>query len=166
MNEENAKHHWLKLAAIALMTFIATFLAFYIVMEIMYHRVTSPEAEVKRFEKMVRHEQKVMDKYEGRMMDSPFEPRMRPMIVNLVKENEEYKIIVDLNPLDGNENLVKVNVEGKILTVSGELDKKSFNGEKIINFAQSYYLDEDLEIEKMTKEKKGHKYIVTIPFDD
>ena len=27
---------------------------------------------------------------------------------------------------------------------SGEMDKKSFGNEKIINFAQSYYLDEDL----------------------
>jgi HSP20 family molecular chaperone IbpA len=166
MNEENTKKHWLKIVAIAFITFISTFLAFYIVMEIMYHRMTSPEVETKRFEKMLRHEQKIMRRIENRMMENPFEPKMRPMLVNLVKENNEYKVIIDLEPLDGNENAVNVNANDKILTVTGELDKKTFGSEKIISFNQSYYLDEDLKTDKITKEKKGNKYIVTIPFED
>ena len=43
---------------------------------------------------------------------------------------------------------------------------KSFGNEKIINFTQSYYLDENLEKDKITKEKKGNKYIISIPFED
>ena len=39
-------------------------------------------------------------------------------------------------------------------------------GEKIISFAQAYYLDEKLETDKIIKEKKGDKYIITIPFED
>ncbi|MBE7711201.1 MAG: hypothetical protein E7Z92_03570 [Cyanobacteria bacterium SIG31] len=166
MIEESTKHHWLKVAAIALIVFIATFLAFYIVMEIMYNRITDPNIEIKRFEKMVKQEQKFLRKIDDKFLDSPFEPKMRPMIVNLVRENEEYKIIVDLTTLDGDENAVNVSVNDKILTVTGELDKKFHGNERIINFTQSYYLDEQLDFEEMTKEKKGNKYIITIPFED
>ena len=30
---------------------------------------------------------------------------MRPMLVNLVKKNNEYKVIVDLKPLENNEKM-------------------------------------------------------------
>ena len=84
----------------------------------------------------------------------------------MVKENDEYKIIVDLTSFDGDENNINVSAENKVLTISGEIDKKSFGNERIINFTQSYYLDEYLMMDKMTKEKKGNKYIITIPYDD
>ena len=35
---------------------------------------------------------------------------------------------------------------------------------KIINFTQTYYLDEKIDESGITKERKGDKYIVTIPF--
>ncbi len=38
--------------------------------------------------------------------ENPFElQKMRPMLVNLVKENNEYKVIVDLKPLENNEKM-------------------------------------------------------------
>ena len=100
------------------------------------------------------------------MMDMPFEPKMRPMIVNLVRESSEYKVIVDLSDFDNNENLINVSLDNKVLTISGEVDKKMFGTEKIIKFTQSYYIDEDLDMEKIIREKKGHKYVITIPFED
>ena len=54
----------------------------------------------------------------------------------------------------------------RVLNVTGELDKKFHGNEKIINFRQAYFLDDKLEIDKMTKEKKGDKYIITIPVED
>ncbi len=166
MTEDNAKHHWFRVATVALVTFIMSFLAFYVVMEIMYQRISCSGLHFKKLERMIQQDQKDFGRLEEKMMESPFIPRMRPMIVNLVKENEEYKVIVDLNPFDGDEKGIKVDVSGKILTVLGEIDRKSFGNEKIINFTQSYYLDEELDIEKMVKEKKGNKYIITIPFED
>ena len=35
-----------------------------------------------------------------------------------------------------------------------------------MNFSQSYYLDEKIETDKITKERKGDRYIITIPFAD
>ena len=165
MIEENSAHNWRKLLAVGLIAFVATFLAFYVVMEIMVRRL-NPIYDVKRIEHMVQQEQRDFRHLEERLMENPFVPKMRPMIVNLVKETGEYKVIVDLSPLDGNENSIAVNVDGKILTVTGELDKKYHGNERIINFTQSYYLDEDLETDRIIKEKKGNKYIITIPFEN
>ena len=36
----------------------------------------------------------------------------------------------------------------------------------LMSFSQSYYLDEKIEADKMTKERKGDNYIITIPFED
>lgn len=164
--EESKKHHWLRLAAIALMVFIIAFLAFYVALEIMLNRVTDPMYNAKRIEKIVQHQQRDLSKFEEKMMENPFEPKMRPMIVNLVKENSEYIITVDLKPLDGNSDAVNIGLNDNILTISGELDKNLHGNEKIVKFTQSYYLDEKLEFEKMAKDKKGNKLIVTIPFLD
>ena len=166
MIDDNLKSHWLKLAAIIFMTFIISFLAFYIVMEIMLHRMSSPAYHAKQIERMIQKEQRELRKFEEKVLDNPFEPKMRPMIVNLVKEPNEYKVIVDLKPLDGNENSVQVQTNENALTISGELEKKLHGNEKIISFSQTYYLDETPELEKMTKEKKGEKFIITIPYED
>lgn len=166
MLEENEKQHWLKIGAIALITFICAFLAFYIVMEIMINRISNPTYQVKKLEKLIAKQERDFERFDERRMENPFEPRMRPMLVNLVKEPSEYKIIVDLKPLDNDEKGISVNIDNNILTVNGEIDKKLHGNEKIIRFSQTYYLDEELEKEKMTQEKKNDKYIITIPFEN
>ena len=166
MLEESTKHHWLRIVATAIMTFIIAFLAFYLVMEIMVHKMTDPIYQIQRMEKMVQKDAHRIENYENKLMENPFEPKMRPMLVNLIKETNEYKIIVDLKPFDGEENGIDVSIQDKALTVNGELDKKFHNNEKIIKFTQTYYLDERLKINEMTKEKRGDKYIITIPFEN
>lgn len=166
MLDESQKHHWLRIAAIILMSFIVAFLAFYIAMEMMLHKVTDPVYNAKRIEKIMQTQEKNFEKYEDRMNNNPFVPTMRPMLVNLVKESNEYKVIVDLKPLEGNEKGIDVNIKDNVIYISGEIDKKTFSGEKIVSFAQAYYLDEKLLTDNITKEKKGDKYIITIPFED
>lgn len=166
MIEESTKHHWLRIGAIALMMFIIAFLAFYIVMEIMINRISSPVYQAKRIEKMIAKQDRFFDRLDERNMENPFEPKMRPMFVNLIKEPSEYKVVVDLALLDGNENAINVKVNNDELTVSGEMDKRIRGTEKIINFSQTYYLDEKIDESKIIKERKGNKYIVTIPFEN
>ena len=114
----------------------------------------------------MKKEQKRFERMEKHMGANPFEPKLAPMLVSLAKEPEEYKIIVDLRPLDNNENNVNVKLEGNVVTVSGEVEKKEEHREDIMSFSQSYYLDEKIEADKMTKERKGDNYIITIPFED
>lgn len=166
MIEEKNGNPWVKFFIIVLITFAVAFFAFYIVMEIMLNRMADPVYNAKRIERVIKHQQKDLRKFESRIMsENPFEPKMRPMLVNLVKEPSEYKVIVDLKPLDNNEKLLNLDIENNILTISGEMDKKSHGNEKIVRFSQSYFVEDNLEEDKITKEKKGDKYIITIPFE-
>ena len=161
---EETKHHWLRICAIALISFIAAFLAFYIVMEIMINRISSPAYQVKRIEKAIEKQDREFERFIDKRMENPFEPKMRPMMVNLVKEPNEYKVIIDLNQLDDNEDAINISIQNDELTIKGELDKKIHGAEKIIKFTQTYYLDEKVQENDIRKERKGNKYIVTIPF--
>lgn len=157
---------WLKILGIIILGFIMVFAAFYLAIAVALHQLLDPVYNANRIEKLLKQQEKNFEKFEYDLGEHPFLPKSRPMLVNLVKENNEYKIIVDLKPLDGNENKVNVKIKDNIISVNGELDKQTHKGEEIINFSQSYYLDENLKTDKMTKEKRGDKYIITIPFVD
>ena len=161
MLEEN-KHHLLKVIGVIIATFLGAFLAFYLVVDLTFGRMFNPEYQIRKMEKTMNN----IQKFDEKMMESPFVPKMSPMLVNLVKEANEYKIIVDLKPLGNNEKNVDIKLENNIATVSGDMEKKELRGEKIMNFSQSFYLDEKLMLNKVIKERKGNKYIVTIPFED
>lgn len=163
MNEES-KQHWIRIGVVALTTFLVAYLAFYIALKHHLKRAYDPFYQAQKMEKMFEKQSYNFDKYILDKMENPFEAKMRPMIVNLVKEPNEYKVIVDLSQFDGEEKAVDVIVKGDELTVKGQFDKKIRGNEKIINFTQTYYLDEKFDEEKITKEMKGNKYIVTIPF--
>lgn len=165
--EEDKKRNMYRLLGIAILGIFALFLSFYFAMEMILHKITSPEYTMKHIERVVKAQERQIHKAEKLMLaENPFEPKLRPMLVNLIKENKEYKVIVDLKPLDGKDSGIDVNIEKNILTIKGEFDKTKLGTEKIIHFSQTYYLDEDLETDKITKEKKGDKYIITIPFED
>ena len=161
MLEEN-KHHLLKVIGVIIATFLGAFLAFYFAVDLTLNRMFNPEYQIRKMEKTMNN----IQKFDEKMMESPFVPKMSPMLVNLVKEPNEYKIIVDLKSLGDDEKNVDVKLDNNIVTISGDMQKKELRGEKIMNFSQSFYLDEKLIPNKIIKERKGNKYIVTIPFED
>lgn len=163
MNEET-KQQWIKISVIALITFIVAYLAFFAALKHHLKRISNPFYQVERMGKDIAKEQKSLDRINDEYFINPFEPKMRPMFVNLIKEPSEYKVIIDLTALDGNENTIDVKIDGNELTITGDMDKKIRGSEKIINFTQTYYLDEPINDTKIEKIKRGDKYIITIPF--
>ena len=161
MIEEN-KHHLLKVIGVIIATFLGAFLAFYFAVDLTLNRMFNPEYQIRKMEKTMNN----IQKFDEKMMESPFVPKMSPMLVNLVKEPNEYKVIVDLKSLGDDEKNVDVKLDNNMVTISGDMQKKELRGEKIMNFSQSFYLDEKLITNKIIKERKGNKYIVTIPFED
>lgn len=159
------KSHWLRTLGIILATFLGAFLAFYFVTDMRLNRMTSPEYQMKKMEKMMQREERNFRKMDEQFGENPFEPRLAPMLVNLVKEPGEYKVIVDLKPIGGSEKNVNVKLDDNVVTVSGEVERKEHHREDIMNFSQSYYLDEKLISDKISKERKGNKYIITIPYE-
>ena len=164
MNEET-KHEWLKIGTIALVTFLVSYLAFCIALKHHSKKIHNPYYQAERLEKYIEKQERDFDKYMLNEMENPFMPKMRPMFVNLVKETNEYKVIVDLTQFE-DEKALNIDIKDNELTVKGEFDKNVRGAEKIINFTQTYYLDEKLDEEKITREKKGNKYIITIPFKE
>lgn len=160
MLEEN-KHHLLKVIGVIIATFLGAFLAFYLAVDLTLNRMFNPEYQIRKIEKSMNN----IQKFDEKMMENPFVPKMSPMLVNLVKEANEYKVIIDLKPLGDDDKNVNVKLDNNIVTVSGDMEKKELGGEKLMNFSQSFYLDEKLLPNKIVKEKKGNKYIVTIPFE-
>ena len=158
---EERKHHLLKVIGVIIATFIGAFLAFYLAVDLTLNRMLNPEYQIKKLEKTMHK----IEKFDDKMMENPFVPKMSPMLVNLVKEPDMYKVIVDLKPLGNDENNIDVNLKDNIITVSGDMQKKELSGEKIMNFSQSFYLDEKLISNKISKETKGNKFIITIPFE-
>ena len=161
MPEEN-KHHLLKVIGVIIATFLGAFLAFYLAVDLTLNRMFNPEYQIRKMERTMNN----IQKFDEKMMESPFVPKMSPMLVNLVKEPNEYKVIVDLKSLGDDEKNVDVKLDNNMVTISGDMQKKELKGEKIMNFSQSFYLDEKLIPNKIIKERKGNKYIVTIPFED
>ena len=161
MLEEN-KHHLLKVIGVIIATFLGAFLAFYFAVDLTLNRMFNPEYQIRKMERTMNN----IQKFDEKMMESPFVPKMSPMLVNLVKEPNEYKVIVDLKSLGDDEKNVDVKLDNNMVTISGDMQKKEVRGEKIMNFSQSFYLDEKLIPNKIIKERKGNKYIVTIPFED
>ena len=159
--EEN-KHHLLKVVGVIIATFLGTFLAFYLAVDLTLNRMLNPEYQIKKLEKTMHK----IEKFDDKMMENPFVPRMSPMLVNLVKEASEYKVIVDLKPLGDDEKNVDVSLKDNVITISGDMQQKELRGERIMNFSQSFYLDEELITNKISKERKGNKYIITIPFEE
>lgn len=161
------EHHIYKLIGIAILGVFTLFLTFYFAIEFFLHKITSPEHTITQMEKIFKSQERQFDKAEKLMLaENPFEPKLRPMLVNLIKENTEYKVIIDLKPLDGNTDGIDVNINKNTLTIKGDFDQKSLGNERIIHFTQSYYLDEKLETDNITKERKGERFIITIPFED
>ena len=160
MLEEN-KHHLLKVIGVIIATFLGAFLAFYLAVDLTLNRMFNPEYQIRKIEKSMNN----IQKFDEKMMENPFVPKMSPMLVNLVKEANEYKVIIDLKPLGDDDKNVDVKLDNNIVTVSGDMEKKELGGEKLMNFSQSFYLDEKLLPNKIVKEKKGNKYIVTSPFE-
>ena len=163
---EESKEHWIKIGIIALVMFLVAYLAFFLALKHNLRKMSNPYYQVQNLEKIMEKQERDLERFNEKNMYNPFEPKMRPMIVNLVKEPNEYKVIIDLAQLDGDEKAVNVLVNKDELTVKGEMDKKIRGSEKIINFTQTYYLDEKIEESKISKERKGDKYIITIPFED
>lgn len=164
MINEETKHYWIRLGIAALVFFIVAYLAFHVALKNHLRNLSNPFYQTRRMEKVLDKQFRDFDRFEEKYLNNPFEPKMRPMFVNLVKESSEYKVIVDLAEFDGDEKAVNVAINGDELTVSGKMDKKIRGNEKIISFTQTYYLDEKLDENKLLKERKGDKYIITIPF--
>ena len=146
----------LKYLVFVLATLIGAFLAFYFAVDITLERMFNPVYRMKHAEKIMNKEFKHFNK----------KMRHMPSLVHLVKDSDEYKLIVDLTHLNNDEKNINVSFDKDMVTVSGGIDKSKKREESIMSFTQSYVLSDEIDIANVRKEKIRNKYIITIPIKD
>ena len=163
------KIDWAKYLILSLAAFFGAFLAVYFVMDSMFHRyfipVPPPSMKIHEIDDFLEHQDKMMDDF------IKYKPAINPFIASPVKvqtfqEGDEYKVIVDLKPFDGNEKNIKLDVTQNNVKISGKSEKKGKNGEEDVSFMQSFSLPHKVDVNDIKTEKKGSNYIITLPLED
>ena len=77
-----------------------------------------------------------------------------------------YKMIIDLKPFNNSPNNISLDIQKNKININGLGEKSSKHSDKVYSFSQSFMLPEDIDTDEVTKEQKGHKYIVTMPIDN
>ncbi len=154
------RHPWLSHLLTALLSLLGAFLAFYVVTDWHYKRMLDPVHQMRKMEKMMMKEDRAMHK----MMQKDFRTeRNLESYIQLDETSDAYVVTVNLRPFDNDEDNVKVSTDDNVLTVQASNEKNKKNGSKVLAISQSYAFPPNVNFNKMTKERKGDKYLITIP---
>lgn len=162
---EKKKNQWMKYLGLVGATLLGSFLAFYFVADMTIKHLTDPAYQFRKFDKMMERQAKDMDKMDRRMMKEIGMPHFHQnkSMVTVERDDDDYKIIVDLRAFDNNEKNVKFDLNNNMATISASIEKEKKHEDSIIKFSQTFYLSGDIDSKNIKKEKERNKYIITIP---
>lgn len=152
------KHPFWKAFLVGLMTFLGAFCAFYVVSD--WHFKKMLYSPIGKMDRMFKKEMRDMDNMFR--FEREFSARASN-VIHLEQGKDAYRILIDLRAFDNNENNVKVGSNANILTINGQSVKKSRRNQQITEFQQSYMFGDNVNLKEMSKEVKGHYYIITLP---
>lgn len=164
---EFERHPILKHLLYGLMALIGAFLAFYVVTDWYFKAMLNPVNQMKRMDRALERRDREMEKAFKKAFHGTERLQERANhIIKLEQDDDEYKVLVDLVPLNDSEKNVEVKTNGNLLTVKaagihGFGDRKS-----LVEFTQSYMFGDNVDLSKLTKERKGDTYVITIPIED
>lgn len=152
------RHPFWRAFLIGLMTFLGAFCAFYVVSDWHFKRMMHPP--IGKMDRMMRKQMRDMDNMFR--AEKEFSARASN-VIHLEQGKDAYTILIDLRAFDNDENNVKVGSNGNILTINGQSIKKSKSNQQISEFQQSYMFGDNVNLKEMTKDVKGHYYVITVP---
>ena len=152
------RHPFWRAFLIGLMTFLGAFCAFYVVSDWHLKRMMHPP--IGKMDRMMRKQMRDMDNMFR--AEKEFSARASN-VIHLEQGKDAYTILIDLRAFDNDENNVKVGSNGNILTINGQSIKKSKSNQQISEFQQSYMFGDNVNLKEMTKDVKGHYYVITVP---
>lgn|SRR5574344_620106 len=160
-------HPWTRHIIIGVMVFLGAFAAFYVVSDMYFKTIFSPEHQMKRMERQFMRNQHQMD----RRINRDFEKgehlyKQENEVIHMLKTDENYQIIIDLSAFDNSVRNVETKVNGNILSIEGAGIKNTRNGEKLVKFEQSYMFGNNVKLNEMTRKHEGDFYIITLPIED
>jgi len=164
------KEKWIKYGIIGACTFLGAFLAFYFVADqtakrIFIHPTHSmqmPKQAVAPFEGIedfLREEERTMENFRRSAFNNP-------ATIESYTNEDEYKIIIDLSKFDNNPENINIDIDDNRVNVFGKSIVKKGGNTTNYSFEQHFVLPHDINETFVTKEKKGNKYIITLPFEN
>ena len=175
MNEHHGKcgknRGW-KYAGIILATFLGSFLAFYFAVNSTLARFICPAYGMNNIQKIDREFARDFKEFDKDMNKSFNKINTRNVMfqhksaLEYIKTPDAYKFIVDLTPFQGNADAINVDVDGSVITISGESSSNKNNVETFTKMSQTYTLGAGAKPDKLSKKKVDNKYIITVPIED
>lgn len=161
------RHPILKHLLYGLLALIGAFLAFYVVTDWYFKAMLNPVNQMKRMDRAIEKRDREMEKAFKKAFRGTERLQERANhVIRLEQSDDEYKVLVDLVPLNDSEKNVDVRTNGNILTVRAA-GLHGIGGRKsLVEFTQSYMFGNDVDLSKLTKERKGDMYIITIPIEE
>lgn len=165
--DEHKTEHWVKFALILLVLFIACYLAVYYVLDQMRHAYYMPPMPMNNIDRIINEQERMFEGMGAMPMHNAAIMMMKTPIETYKDDSQHaYKMIIDLKPFNNSPNNVSVDVQKNKISVNGLGEKAGKHSDKVYSFSQSFVLPEDIDTDAVTKERKGHKYIVTMPIED
>lgn len=174
------KHCWKKCLAMLTAAFLGGFLAFYFVTDQMMKRYHFHHFNPERFEKRMYDDMERSYKLDKKHFDEMLKRQEKMLKLN--RENlalpffiteavkittdfadNNFNIIIDSKPFQGNENNVKYNVNNRKLTVFGSAVVKDKDFEQDVAFSQDFILPINADTANISKYRDGKKIVITVP---
>ena len=162
-NNEN-KHELVKLLIVGVLSFIGAFLAFYVLMhQTMLLKFSPLNNDIVKFEdNLARDANKMLFLSEKGFKNF----KHKISAAHTLKYDDAYVIVIDLKHFNNDENNIRFNVNGNIVTVSGNVVKDHRNKENKYYFMESFEIPEKINMSGIEKEKIDNKYVITLPFEE
>lgn len=172
------KHPALRHILSGLLIFLGAFMASYLISDWHFKRMYDPVYQMGRMDKAIMNRERSFDKMENRafkqqakMERNMFKHEQKMMknasqFAHVEKNDDAYKIVIDLRPFDNDEKNVEIRTQGNTLIIDAAGERNSRRGEEIVKYSQAFAFSENIDADEITKVREGHNYIITVPFND
>ena len=142
-------------------------MAFYVVTDWYFKAMLNPVNQMKRMDRAIERRDRQMEKAFKKAFQGTERLQDRANhVIKLEQSDDEYKVIVDLVPLNNSEKNVDVRTNGNVLTVRAAGIHGLGNRKSLVEFTQSYMFGDNVDLSQLTKEREGDMYVITIPIED
>lgn len=87
-------------------------------------------------------------------------------IVTLEENAESYRLYIDLNRFNNDEDNVKLTIKPREIKINGNSNVKYKAEESTFSFSQNIRLDKKIDVKDVTRQKIGNQLVVTLPIED
>ncbi|MBQ2645226.1 Hsp20/alpha crystallin family protein [bacterium] len=154
-NSKKGNSEILKFILIIAAIFLGTFAAVYTIVDMTMYRLG-----IKPFINIAKQFDRVFDD------DMKYLERTSPAPIKIETKDDKYIITVNLKSFDNNPENIEITTTSNGIKINGFYKKDDKNSIKENSFYQNIVFPYTIQKDKVIKEKKGNKLVITLPYDD